>query len=297
MKVDTSCNILMSFAYLSSSSLCQYVAQAVQDKRMNLMIDSGAFTKFNSKSGQHVTLDNYCSFLDVMGEYAEKYVMLDVIGNESASKRNYETMIERGHSPMFVATMYDNDFAYIEDTLKINPNICVAGGATTKGDWMSKRFQDVYLNTGSKARIHGLAYVTFPKCFQLPLASMDSSTWQTGAQKYGVCWLWDDGMKTLHYQDVCKKGKKIPSNFIREFNELGITPKMYADLNNHRGMTQMETFCCIVAYVKFQKYAKKNGRDLFLAVGSKQSLDNILWVHENFNHLRYEDWVKFVKNG
>ena len=41
---------------------------------MNLMIDSGAFTKFNSKSGQHVTLDNYCSFLDVMGEYAEKYV-------------------------------------------------------------------------------------------------------------------------------------------------------------------------------------------------------------------------------
>lgn len=62
-------------------------------------------------------------------------------------------------------------------------------------------------------------------------------------------------------------------------------------------MTQMETFCCIVAYVKFQKYAKKNGRDLFLAVGSKQSLDNILWVHENFNHLRYEDWVKFVKNG
>lgn len=93
------------------------------------MIDSGAFTKHNAKGNfDHINLDSYCSFLDEFAPFADKYVMLDVIGNRNLSVCNYETMLKRGLNPMFVFTTYDTDFAYLREAVRNNRDICVAGG-------------------------------------------------------------------------------------------------------------------------------------------------------------------------
>ncbi len=150
------------------------------------MIDSGAFTLFNSTNGKMgwLNIDNYCKFLDTFGQFSEKYVMLDVINNHEASKDNYELMLKRDLNPMFVFTTYDNDYTYLKQAVARNPHICVAGGVTSYRQWMQKRYQDVYKNT--QALMHGLGFVKFPDMLQLPLHSVDSSSWVQASQVFGA---------------------------------------------------------------------------------------------------------------
>lgn len=188
MKNNVSFNILASYAYLNNDKVfCDWCFGLHKDGIANVMIDSGAFTLHNAKQKRDwLTVDNYCRFLEKYENYCEKYVMLDVVGNDIQSKKNYELMVSRGFEPMFVFTMFDKDWQYLNETLGTNPNICVAGGVTTKGDWMTKRFQDVSVHTGKRAKVHGLGYVTFPKMFQVPLVSVDSSSWKQAALCYGT---------------------------------------------------------------------------------------------------------------
>lgn len=159
IKNNTPFNILVSFAF-ANRQMMQVCRKYVEEKKINLMIDSGAFTAFNhNKKG--ITLDAYCNFLKEYGDICEKYVMLDVIANKEASIVNYEKMLAKGLAPMYTATIYDNDFDYIGKTLDICPDICVAGGATSNGEWIRKRYCEVYEKTGKRARIHALGIALF----------------------------------------------------------------------------------------------------------------------------------------
>ena len=290
---NTYLNLLGSYAYLGKSkSFCDIFFNASKEGRINTMIDSGAFTLFNSKEGKlnWLTLDNYCKFLEVYSKHTEKYVMLDVINNHNQSKINYELMLKRGLNPMFVFTSLDNDYTYLKEAVTNNKHLCVAGGTTTKGEWMSKRFQDVYLKT--QAKIHGLGYVKFPSIYQLPLHSVDSSTWIQGAQAFGHIFYFDNGLSAITYKDILKNKKKLPNKVIEQLDKFKVTPKQFSNLDNHKGSNSIETMLSIDAYISYQKYSKERGINLFLAGSSKNNIEDILYVDENLNNntLTFDKW-------
>lgn len=111
---DTSLNILASYAYLGNNKRFEELAFDLHRKgKINLMIDSGAFTKHNAKSNfDFLTLNNYCNFLQKHKNECEKYVMLDVVGNESKSKANYEEMLRQGKICQTSPTVNDNNIIF-----------------------------------------------------------------------------------------------------------------------------------------------------------------------------------------
>lgn len=298
---DTWFNILVSYAWLGGSgNFTKNVFQSHRDKEINLMIDSGAFTLFNApnnKSYKHIDLDQYCNFLSIYGNDCEKYVMLDKIADEKQSKENYEEMIRRGLNPMFVFTMYDKDYSYLNDAVTLNPDVCVAGGVTTKGDWIRKRFQDVYLRTGNTARIHGLGYVTYPDMFRLPLKSVDSSSWAQSSMMYGtLCWF-DNGLKSSSYMDILKKKKVMAPKLIENLEKYKISPKDFSDLSNHRGGVNIALLLSMTAWFEYQKVAKRQGLDLYISIGGDGQLNQLKWINEEYNKgtLTYEKYKNRYK--
>ncbi len=287
---NTYLNILSSYAYLGKNkNFTENLFNSSVNGDINVMIDSGAFTLFNAKQNRGwLTLDTYCDYLEKYSQYCEKYVMLDVIGNDDLSKENYEKMLDRGFNPMFVFTMVDNDYEYLKKAVNNNKHLCVAGGVTTKGDWMTKRFQDVYKQTS--ALIHGLGYVTYPKIFQLPLHSVDSSSWIQASQIYGTICYFDNGMKGVQYSDILKNKKKLPYQLQWLFERFEITPKMLLNIENSKGNKSIQSMMSIIAYLEYQKLAKRKDLNLFLAVSNDSQLNSILNINEMYNtdKLTYE---------
>lgn len=246
------------------------------------MFDSGAFSAFNSKTGiNHITLSNYIDFLHTFGRYAEKYVMLDAIGNATQTRENYLQMLKANLNPMWVVTMYDNDYNFLRTAVSNNQHICVAGGATTKGEWMSQKFLRIFKESEEKAKIHGLAYVTTPNIYRLPLASIDSSTWTSGG-RYGWLCCWNTARQK--FDRVCFKDlktKPIPSFLLSSMNEIGIT---IDDLDRKKDLAprQIADKITSLGYIKFQESAYARGRKLFLAIGNREQLQlylNVLEIH------------------
>ena len=298
MKNDTHLNILMSYAYMHGETrLLDYLKKETTAGVVNLMIDSGAFTKHNAKANMsHVNVDDYCEFLQDMAKYSEKYVMLDVVGQAEQSKKNYEHMLNVGLNPMFVATMFDKDYSYIRRAVDNNPDLCVAGGVTTKGDWLIKRFQDIYRQTNGKARMHGLGYFTFPRMLQLNLASIDASSWKTAPARFGQgIYFCDKRTYRISYHDVLSGHIKFTRSLTDKLDQHGITPRMFAQKKYHDGKYCFETiegFMSIVCNVELQKYCKKHGLDYFLAVGGLEDLQHVVYVSENLNTVTYESYCK-----
>lgn len=289
MKVDTSLNILVSYAYMQNKNFCNYIQSLVTSGKINLMIDSGAFTKHNAQGNfEHVTLDKYCDFLEKFAQYSEKYVMLDVVGKKDESRRNYELMLKRGLNPMYVVTLFDYDYDYIRSAVKQNPHICVAGGVTTKNDWLKKKFQDIYKETNNNALIHGLGYVTYPMMLRLPLYSVDSSTWKAASARFGVLHTWDNGLKGVLWRELLNGKKRITTAQALMLNKFKITPRVFAVESNHKGSKSIEALCNIYANLQFQKVCKRSGLDYFLAVSNTQDLERIIRVSEDNNSLTYE---------
>lgn len=287
---NTYLNILASYAYLGKTkSFCDILFGASKEGIINVMIDSGAFTLFNSKNNKMdwLTLDNYCKFLDTYAQYSEKYVMLDVINNHSKSKENYETMLKRGLNPMFVFTTYDNDYTYLKEAVNNNIHLCVAGGVTSKRNWMHKRYQDVFRQT--QAKIHGLGFVKFPDIYQVPLHSVDSSSWVQGSQAFGILYYFDNGIKGVRYVDILKKKVKLPTQIIKLLDKYKVTPKEFSNLDNHKGRYSIASLLSIVANLEYQKYSKERDRNLFLACANSINIEDLIYVNEKMinNNLTY----------
>ena len=290
---DTYLNLLASFAYMGrDKDFTEGFFGAHRSGKANVMVDSGAFTKLNARENRDwLNLDSYCDYMQRWEADCEKYVMLDVIGNQVETRKNYETMVDRGLAPMFVLTMYDNDWLYLNSTIKVNPDCCVAGGTMTKGPWIIKRFQDARKHTENTIRIHALGYVTFPNIIRAPIVSGDSSTWIQGAQKYGQICVFNKGLSNRTYHDYLG-GAKMKPELKGILNRLEITPQEFVKKSNHRGNMSIGTLLSMVAFIDYQRYVWKYGKRLFLAVNSKGNLDKILWVDENYRNLTYQKYLQ-----
>lgn len=289
---DTPLNILASFAYIGKdANFEKEVFEAHKRRDINLMIDSGAFTKHNAKGNfDFLTLDSYCDFLQRHKSECEKYVMLDVVGNAKQSKINYEKMLQKGLNPMFVLTMYDDDMDYFRHAVDNNPDCCVAGGATTKGPWMIKRYQTAFKESGCKAQIHGLAYVTYPNMLRLPLASVDSSSWKASALRFGNFSYFQNGLKTIDLKTI-RKNRKVPAKLAYMLERCNIGINDLLNTKNHRG-SNIQNMMSVMAYLEYQRFCYKRGLRLFLAISCSKDLRKILYIRNNYDNLRYLEFKK-----
>lgn len=291
---DTHINILCSYAYAGRNrALTEKLVTLSRSGFANIMLDSGAFTAHNALGNfSHVNVDAYTEYCEAYGEEFEKYVMLDVIGNERQSKLNYEHMVKKGTKPMFVVTMFDNDFGYVNDTLSINPNICVAGGADTKSDWLIKRYQDVWHYTEHRCRTHGLAFITYPKMLQLPLASVDSASWNLAPAKYGNILLFDckKGITAFSSKEILKERHVDNPSLVKFLEFCGVKPIEFCNIENHKRKNSIQLFLSIVSMQFLQRYCYKRGLRYFMAVSSIDKLNKIEYVARNFNDLHFKDF-------
>lgn len=290
---NTHLNILISYAYCGiNKSFNELVLTESMKGTTNVMIDSGAFTIHNSKKKSKLTLDSYCEYLEHNAHKCEKYVMLDVIRNDEKTKVNYETMLSRGFNPMFVFTEHDNDWEYLKSAVGNQRHLCVAGGVTNKGDWMFKRYQDVAKHTNALS--HGLGFVKYPQMYQLPLHSVDSSSWVQSSQVFGNIAWFDNGIKSLNHKDILRGKKKIPYKLKQILEQFKITPKMFSDVENHKGSKSIATLINTTAYIEYQKYSKRLGLDLFLAIANSSQARSVLFLNEEMSKetLTYEKYKK-----
>ena len=286
---NTYFNILVSYAYTGKvKKFNDAVMNESVSGNANVMIDSGAFTIYNAKKVSKLNLDSYCTYLETNAHKVEKYVMLDVIKSEQKTKQNYHTMLDRGFNPMYVFTEYDNDWEFLKKAVANQKHLCVAGGVTNRGDWMLKRYQDVYNN--SKADIHALGFVQFNDIFRLPLHSVDSSSWLQSSEVYGYLNWFEDRVKSIRYIDILNKKKKMPIALKAALEEIKVSPKDFSNLNNHRGSHSIGTLLNAVTYTKYQKYAKSLDLNLFLAIANTHQLNVLLYTNDNLNNLDYNQW-------
>lgn len=271
---------------------------------MDLMIDSGAFSKFGAqKKGNHsmdwITLDNYCSWLDKYQQYFHKYVMLDKIQDDVQSKKNYEEMLKRGHNPMYVFTIFDKDYDYLNYAVGHNHEICVAGGGT-KTNYMLKRYQDVYKATSQKAKIHSLAYFKFPTIYQLPIVSSDAATWVNGPGRFGTMYAYTGNgcLQTITgHNQIMKAFKNRNKYLLEQFKETGVSIDDLRDNQNYKG-NGLPLYTGCVAFVKIQKYAwrlKKLRLYLSGAINFK-TLRALEYVNERVDTgcMNYREWLAYI---
>lgn len=286
---NTHFNILVSYAYTGKAlKFNDAVMNESVKGNANVMIDSGAFTIYNAKKVSKLNLDSYCTYLETNAHKVEKYVMLDVIKNEQKTRQNYHTMLDRGFNPMYVFTEYDNDWEFLNEAVSNQKHLCVAGGVTNRGDWMLKRYQDVYKN--SKADIHALGFVQYNDIFRLPLHSVDSSSWNQSAQAYGILSYWDNGIKSTRWIDILQKKKKMPLGLKLALERIKVTPKDFNDIENHKGQYSIGSYLNSVAYTEYQKYSKRLNLNLFLAVANNAQFNILLEVNENNDNLNWKKW-------
>jgi hypothetical protein len=271
-------NVLFSYYYCRNTPYFIDLIEALSPY-CRVMIDSGAYSNYYSgreaikqgKTFNGVTLPEYMQLLhDRFHGKVWQYIMLDVVRDPVASERNWLTMLDAGLVPMPVV-VYKQPLDNMAELAAINPHICVAGGVETTIQWSASRYQAVYKASGGVAKIHGLGFVKHPAIYQLPLYSIDSSSWCSGGQYgiitrfdpkkglYGVGW--DKMPKRPDIVDYLTRTCNVPVAWLNERKyyrrHIGVPGMVtvYANLEQHRfaATKQRKIFLAVVNYAWMQE--------------------------------------------
>jgi hypothetical protein len=287
--------VLFSYHYLRSQKhFAQAAKEIVSGGFGELLVDSGAFSVH--RLGKTIPLEEYVDFIKELNALGEVYgfIQLDVIGNKEGTRNNLKRMIDLGVRPMPVLTS-DMDASEMSELVKVNEKICVAGGVSKfpgSEDWIKLRYLEAFKQSEEKAKIHGLGYVKWPEMLQLPLASVDSSSFSAGA-RYGLLMWFEynergNSTSVVHSkpwkQMVSKKWSDVPKPLRSLIVRCGVTPE---DWLNETGMTRgSNAFSWLsgaYAYIVQSLVARRRGLRIFTAVGGTSMLQLFLGVSANMN--------------
>lgn len=195
-------DILFSYAFCLHRGLPEILQAAVKEKKINLMIDSGAFT--NAKKPGTVTLEPYMKFLTEWSDFITEYVVLDDMIDRSVTLKNYKAMKAEGFTPQYVDHLW---FHYIPELEAVYGSGEKAGWSgmdwisrkdapATQGHvgWNKARFETRLAERAFKAikapktQLHlfgvGQKLWRFLPHFEV-VDSFDSSTWVTSVSRFG----------------------------------------------------------------------------------------------------------------
>ena len=171
-------------------------AEELEKTGMQFMLDSGAFSAFNS-GGKVLKIDDYIEFINkykhlwLNDDGKQMCVALDVIGSEDKSFENYQYLKSKSIDciPVFHAA-HDKNYRYLEYFMSHSNYIAVAGARQKKlnidifDSLWSKYLVDG--NGNAKVRVHGLAITSLDQVERYPWFSVDSSTWVQASSFGGI---------------------------------------------------------------------------------------------------------------
>lgn len=269
-------NLLISYAYLRDRTkqrgitLFEEMVLALSPY-VDILIDSGAFTDYGQKkkalaAGKRhdgITVEEYIAACKRYHGRVWQYIMLDVIQNIEASRRNLAAMVGAGLKPMPVF-IYPESYDEVPELVKINPHICVAGGVDAKRRFAQQRYQLTYKASGGEARIHGLGFVKHPDIFRLPLASVDSSSWCSGGRFGSIShYVPRTGFTTVNWREV--KQDMHPRLWLH-LQRCGIKPSDLSTVANHRQNFGIPAMTYAFAYLQLHQHCYSEGIRFFFAM-------------------------------
>ena len=268
-------HVLVSYPYMKK----KLIEELVKNKdRINLLIDSGAFTAW--KSGKPIQLDDYCRFLDALPITPWKYFALDVIGDPIKTMENYQTMVKRGYNPIPVFTP-SQDFADIEEYYKTTDFIGCGGLTDKYGSSGLVYLKKIFTYTKGRP-IHLLGFTKPVIVKHFKPYSCDSSSW-TRSQRYGLCdiYIGKGEYIQLSRRQAINKPRAEICNAIKN---LGFTVSDLAKEASWRGDTNIATIISARTWVKYMIDAEKNIKTkLFLTVGDTNGLNTALKEWDYWN--------------
>lgn len=132
-------SILLSYAYVKRG-LPDSVTKAVKDGKLNVMLDSGAFTNM-FKPGT-VTVEGYQEFLQSHAGLVTEYITLDDPKKREITVKNYERLLKAGLDPIVVDHVWfevDEPFKrYYAKGVKVCWGGMVSGPNAPMGDWAAQ---------------------------------------------------------------------------------------------------------------------------------------------------------------
>lgn len=174
-------NILFSYAFMNKN-IVRFIERAGGDCA-RILIDSGAFSV--KKQGMHIVVGDYMHLCKRLDPYSLGYIMLDVAGDQEATKKNLELFLDKGLEPMPVWTVDGNvdDLEWLKERMP-RKQMCVAGGVDSERNWIAARYGVAREVLGDDVFIHGLGF-TAQDTGAVAVDSVDSSTHQEGV-RHGI---------------------------------------------------------------------------------------------------------------
>ena len=158
--------------------------QLLRHPNIEIMLDCGAHTIFNSKDAQPITVEDYCEFVKEYESELGSYVAFDVINDPVATRRNLATMLDKGLRPMPIHVLGD-DGERMDELFKLSDKVAL-GGCLRNAEYQLKR-AFVYSYIAKKMEwakgrpVHWFGFTRREFVPSLRPHSCDSRTWASGS--------------------------------------------------------------------------------------------------------------------
>jgi len=172
-------NILIAYPYINEAMLNVlnfYISKGIH---INLMLDSGAFTAFNS--GKPIDLEKYCDYIKeveatFLGNF--KCVQLDVIGNEEQTLQNYLYMKNNKNIDCIPVFTRGSSLETLEELYRHTDYVMLGGVAKSYKNkeyvkWFLEKNKD---DDGNLRKVHLLGFTNNKFIKHYDIYSCDSSS-------------------------------------------------------------------------------------------------------------------------
>lgn len=292
--------LLISYAYARKQDTFDQLFTATAAS-VEWLCDCGAFTDFfaarkaaaKGKPYARIVVQDYIAWLASHADFFWQYIALDEIRDVAASRRNLAAMQGAGLNPMPVF-VYPEDYDLIPDLVAANPYVCVAGGVDAQRKFLWQRYNRVYAASEGRARIHALGFVKYPDMYQLPLASVDSSSWHMGMH-YGqisryearrgklaarVSWHSALGVaekkRDRHLASMTRPKNAAAVAYMRS---CGMTPDAARNPDTWKGSGGMPSLSTTFSHLQYSFGSASRGLRHFLAIAHADQIVHIAVVH------------------
>jgi hypothetical protein len=303
-------NLLFSYAFAREDPLFECMISAFSDMT-DVFIDSGAFTAW--KTGHQIRLEDYMKFCHKYKDKAWGYIQLDVIKDSVGTAKNLDIMYQEGLKPVPVLQVCDPAERCV-DLIKYNKKIAISGGAIdgVRINDIIDKFNEAYKLTNGEIKIHGLGYTRVSNLFDLPLASVDSSTYMAGTRYGRFMRLINGKINSINFAGMKAQTSWFDEECVRFMSRCGITMKDINTKKFRQGLDSFMSLAGVFAYLKLIKYSEERGKKFFLCILTYDNLVAIASVLStmsddcfNFNMARKrfkilndthkKDKLKFIK--
>jgi len=149
------------------------------DSRINLFLDSGAYSAFTQK--KEIKITEYIEYIKNNEDVIDIYANLDVIGSAKDSWKNQRIMEKAGLQPLPVFHVEDK-FKYLEKCIAEYPYFCIGGMATgyssfERTSFLDRCFAAMNVDGVPLNKIHGFGMTSFSLMWRYPWYSVDSTSW------------------------------------------------------------------------------------------------------------------------